>query len=212
MRRVYNGASAMSDYYVTWGASGEPKTDLRLTGGPIDSFEAHEKLFAAIGYAAMSWARFETHLDAILIQVNAAEHSKDIYRPDHPITFDRKVQLLKRWFNQHPGLAHLKDSMRALTSRAKELSKTRNQFLHCILEDWDASKQHARFNGLKWMGNDEWHATVTNMDLEFLHSFARRANIGNKWLEEMSRTLFTAETLERLRVRCFADSKPASSA
>ena len=50
----------MPDYVVQFGL-----TEFRLSGGPIDDCAAHQELFAAIGHAAMSWARFETHLDAI---------------------------------------------------------------------------------------------------------------------------------------------------
>jgi hypothetical protein len=54
------GGFAMPDYVVQFGL-----TEFRLSGGPIDDCAAHQELFAAIGHAAMSWARFETHLDAI---------------------------------------------------------------------------------------------------------------------------------------------------
>jgi hypothetical protein len=190
---------AMTDYYVTLSDGGEPKIDFRLRGGPIDDFQAHQQLFAAIGHAAMSWARFETHLDAILIHVNASTHSETIYNPEHPVTFNAKVKLLKRWFNQHPSLENLADPIRKITSRSKELSQMRNRFLHFILEEWDAPNECAKFHGLKWMGNDEFRAENVRIGIEGLYQFSSIVNAGNRWLEDISRALFTREALEQLR-------------
>lgn len=185
----------MSDYYVT--LSG--KVNYRLAGGPIDEFSEHLQLFAAIGHAATSWARFESHLDAILIHVNAYEHSAIIYNPEHPITFDRKIKLLKRWFNQHPALAEFTDPIRRITSRGKELSKVRNNFLHFILEDCDEKTLKANFHGLKWIGNDEFLAQRVSITIDGLREFSSIVNAGNAWLEDISRHLFTTAALLRLR-------------
>ena len=127
----------MSDYFVTMRSPGTEDIDFRLRGGPIDAFEDHKELFAAIGHAATAWARFEAHLDAILIQVNSESHSREVYNPEHPTTFARKVKLLKRWFNQHPSLSHLKEDMRRISTTAKEHSIMRNEFLHSALEEMD---------------------------------------------------------------------------
>lgn len=176
-----------------------PKVLFRLSGFPIDDFAAHKELFAAIGHAAMSWARFETHLDAIPIHVNAAENSDDLYNPDHPVTFGPKIKLLKRWFNQHPGLKQLKDQMRRLTSGAKNLSRLRNSVLHFILEDLDGNT--AQFHGIKYAGNDTFETKMTRMTIEELHKFATVVNAGNMILEDMSRVLFTKDALALLQKR-----------
>jgi hypothetical protein len=177
------GIFAMSDYYVTMRSAGEPLVNFRFGGGPIDAFEANNRLFAAIGYAATAWSRFEQHLDAILIHVNADAHSEEIFNPEHPITFNQKIKLLKRWFNQHPSLAHISKDMRRITSTAKELSRMRNQFLHSVLEDWDTEKQRARFHECKWIGNNEWQATPVYWTIDGLTEFATNVNLGNKVLD-----------------------------
>lgn len=190
----------MSDYHVTMRSPGADDIDFRLRGGPIDDFQNHKDLFAAIGYAATAWARFEAHLDAILIHVNAEAHSRKIYNRDHPITFDRKVKLLKRWFNQHPGLSHLKEDMRRISSTSKELSRMRNQFLHSVLEDWDAVKQVVRFKECRWT-DSHWEVTSFDWTIPGLQGFGDNMDNGNRALESISRELFTLDGLERLRIR-----------
>jgi hypothetical protein len=189
----------MDDYYVTISEGGNPKASFRLRGGPLEDFKSHTELFAAIGYAAACWARFEAHLDAILIHVNAYEHSDIIYNPEHPITFNNKVKLLKRWFNQHPALADKTEIMRKITSHGKELSQIRNDFLHFTLEDFNAPTKEANFHGLKWMGNNEFHARNCRMTIAAFELFARKINAGNGLLEQISRDLFTRESLDKLR-------------
>jgi hypothetical protein len=189
----------MTDYYITMREAGAPKSDFRLGGGPIDEHQSHQELFAAVGLLATSWARFEYHLDAILVHVNSSLHSGAIYNPEHPVSFGAKIKLLKRWFNQHPGLADLAQPMRDLTSRAKELSKIRHSILHFVLEDWDQNGQLAKFHGLKWLGNDEFEAQTVTVTIEALRSFADIVNAGNKWLEQISRSLFTDARLAQLR-------------
>jgi hypothetical protein len=190
----------MSDYHVSMRSPGVESIDFRLTGGPLDAFADHKELFAAIGFAATTWARFEAHLDAILIHVNSEAHSKDIYNPDHPVTFDRKIKLLKRWFNQHPSLAHHTENMRRLTSTGKELSLMRIQILHSILEDWDSQAQKAVFKECKWAGN-EWRITSLSWTIKGLRDFGDNMNIGNKALQSISADIFTEDGLARLRTR-----------
>lgn len=68
----------------------------------VDSPDVPRSVYAAVGKAAMAWARLEQHLDAVLLQVNKKRFSESLYR-EHPGTFIGKVRLLKDWFNKHPA-------------------------------------------------------------------------------------------------------------
>ena len=89
-------------------------------GGPIDNFETAREAFEVLGHAAMAWARLESHVDAVLIHVNKAVHSTELYNPEHPIGFANKLKLLKRWFNQHPFLKSLAGEIREAAHVFKE--------------------------------------------------------------------------------------------
>src|SRR4051812_38190415 len=78
------------------------------------------ELFRAIGLAASSWSRLETHLDMVLIFLNQPQHSNEIHDRDHPIGFKRKIKLLKRWFNQHPALKIAAKDFRTLSPKLLE--------------------------------------------------------------------------------------------
>ena len=188
----------MHDYRVTLRSEGK-HLDFHFGGGPIDDLGPSHPLFAALGYAAASWARFESHLDAILIHINAEEHSAAIYSPDHPVSFERKIKLLKRWFNQHPALADLAEPIRELTSRAKPLARERNRMFHSVLEEWSMETATAKFHGLTYVGDDTFDATIYLPPLDEIRSFATTVNVGNRWLCRISSAIFTEDALARLR-------------
>lgn len=172
--------------------------DFLLIGGPIDDAEAHKELFEAIGLAAISWARLEQHLDAVLIHVNKAKF-EELYEPQHPIAFSGKVRLLKSWFNNHPELSALEDEMRQLTSSLKKLSPHRNFYLHSILEGWNPTTQMVTFNSIKYEGDDDFRCRREDVPLEAIRSFTRMVNVSNKYLSAISRVLFTPDALARFR-------------
>ena len=124
----------------------------QFTGGPIDDPQTAHIAFATLGHAAMAWARLETQVDALLIHVNKASHSKEIYSPDHAKGFEGKLELLKKWFKNHPELKPMAEDMRAAVTGLKKLSKIRNQTLHAIFERYDADQQRLHFMAVKYEG------------------------------------------------------------
>jgi hypothetical protein len=196
------GEQTMFEYRVKVITKNGVASTFRFGGGPIEQpTEAHQPLFFALGLLAANWARFEQHIDAILIHINKKRHSpevKALYDPDHPVSFSRKLQLLKKYFNQHPALSPLKASMRELSPRFKKLSKLRNKFLHAIVEDYDAEKHVIDFNTVQFKGNDTFHAEQWKTNVVALMGLAGNVARGNRALYEISSQVFTIEALKQL--------------
>jgi len=148
---------------------------VRLSGTPLDdpeSMEASAELWRVIGLSACTWARLEQHIDMVLIHLNQPKHSEKLHDPDHPIGFKRKIKLLKRWFNQHPALAEHRASLRQITTKMLALSKTRNAFLHSILDSYDPSTKTAVFRAVRAMSPTTYQAGKYVGTLETFLQFA----------------------------------------
>ena len=119
----------------------------------VDDPATPRSVFTAIGRATMAWARLETHLDAIILHINQKTHSEELYSEHHPVSFDKKISLVKKWFNRHRALLPHKDTMRELTSTFKILSKeARNPLLHSIFASYDPLKRELTLQSIRPMG------------------------------------------------------------
>ena len=183
---------------LNWG-SGQHR--FRFAGGPIDNPERHKRLFAALGLAAASWARLEKHVDAVLIQINKAQHSSQglsLYDPKHPKPFSDKIKLLKKYFSRHPALEPHRENMTVLLETLPKLSGERNLYLHSILEDADPSTDAFYLNTIEGRKSG-YQVTHADGTLALLKSFTKTTNQANRILSWISGDLFTRDALERLR-------------
>ncbi len=171
----------------------------QFTGGPIDNPDQAGQAWIALGHAAAAWARLEQQIDALLFQLNKAQHSEELYNPEHPIAFGNKIKMLKRWFNQHPALKERTQDIRDLTSRLKSLGAERNAMLHSILEGYSPDTETLTFRSLRFEGDGNFKIKLHKTSLKSVSSFAAVTNTANKWLWEISSELFTPDGIERLR-------------
>jgi hypothetical protein len=175
---------------------------VRLSGTPLDdpeSMEASAELWRVIGLSACTWARLEQHIDMVLIHLNQPKHSEKLHDPDHPIGFKRKIKLLKRWFNQHPALAEHRASLRQITTKMLALSKTRNAFLHSILDSYDPSTKTAVFRAVRAMSPTTYQAGKYVGTLETFLQFAGETHAAHLRFALISTGLFTPDALARLQ-------------
>ena len=189
---------AMNDYTVE--ASGY---SYRLQGGPLDNPNSAATALAAIGLVAASWARMEQHIDLILIQINKAEHSDeivDLYTPYHPGTFDKKVKLLKQYFNRHPALAALKDPAIDAATGLKRIAEDRNILIHGILESFDLTTQEITINVTKFHPKtDDFSSRIAVWPIRRLEAHAEVVNRAHNQLCQVSRQLFRPDTASLLQ-------------
>ena len=188
----------MKEYRVTLDKSGLNR-DFVFIGGPLDANDGSPELYTAIGTVSAQWARLEQHIDAVLLHINNPDHSREIFDPKHPASFSRKIFLIKRWFNQHPALSQMTDDMRTLTSKLKEINTHRQNLIHGVLEQWDTEKQSAVFRTLKYIGDDEFVLSTHTYTMEAIRDVADIVSSSNRFLANISRTIFTLDALERLR-------------
>ncbi len=166
-------------------------------GGAIDDPNTPRSVFTAVGRAAMAWARLELHLDAVILHVNKKDHSEELYR-EHPVSFDKKIDVVKRWFNQHPALLQHKDSMRELTRTFRILSKqARNPLIHSLFASYDAGKKELTLQNIRYMGDDNFKIREETISIEFVHALHRAINDGNRFLGIISRELFSPDAVKR---------------
>jgi hypothetical protein len=167
--------------------------------GPIDDPIPAGEAFAVYGRAAASWARLEHHMDAVIIQINKREHSTELYS-EHPETFGRKIEVMKRWFNQYPPLADFQIDIRELTSRLKVLSRDhRNMYLHSIFKSYDPATLTVELQNIKMLPNGDIRVRVRSITLDQLNIFTDLVNASNRYLGTVSLRLFTPDGVLRLR-------------
>ncbi|WP_159590363.1 MULTISPECIES: hypothetical protein [Chelativorans] len=188
----------MEEYRVTLDKGGLNR-DFVFVGGPLDAPDGLDDLFRALGFASAQWARLEQHIDAVLIHVNNREHSDTIFDAKHPISFQAKIKLLKRWFNQHPALANLTVDIRTLTTKLKELSPHRNNLIHGVLDSWDAATKTCVLRTLKFIGDDEFNLSNHEYTIEGIETVAELTAMSNRYLSTISQAIFTKDALAQLR-------------
>jgi hypothetical protein len=173
--------------------------DITFIGGPIDEPLSAAVVFAALGIAAAQWARLEQHIDAVLIQVNKSTHSEKLFNPDHPVSFSRKIVLLKRWFNSHPGLKSHRDNIKELTSRLKILAKERNQYLHSVVTGFNPQSSTVQMSGIQYMSKGRFRFSKYDFPLTAITSFSEVVHTGNRLLWSISEALFTESGILQLK-------------
>jgi len=113
------------------------------SGGPVDEPEDALEFLAAIGHAIASFGRFEHLLDAIIIHINKPADSESIYR-EHPRTaFGLKIDVLKRWLNQHPPYKAIAERYGSALPDFEKMWVLRNQIAHCYYEAYNSSTRTA---------------------------------------------------------------------
>lgn len=151
----------------------------------------------ALGRAAASWARIEHHIDALIVQINKPQHDERLFEP-HPVSFVKKIDLLKKWFNQYPPLAEYTADMRWFTMRMKELAQdrpdwiSRNLLLHAIPASYDGEKQELLLHHMKWEG-DMIRSRHITVKMSQLATFSDMVQMGNEFLGLITSELFTTE-------------------
>jgi hypothetical protein len=171
--------------------------ELAFYRSAIDDPDTPRSVFTAIGRAAVAWARLEQHLEAVILHINKKEHSKRLWG-EHPVSFDNKMKVVKRWFNQHPALLPHKDAMRELTRTLKILSKeARNPLLHSIFAAYDAAKKELTLQSIKYMGDDNFRLREEKIHISFVYGLHNAINDGNRFLGIISRELFSPDAVKR---------------
>ncbi|MBC7279835.1 hypothetical protein [Hoeflea sp.] len=159
----------------------------------------------ALGRIAASWARLEHHIDALIVQVNKPSYDERLFA-EHPTSFSKKIELLKRWFNQYPPLSSYTADMRTLTQHMKALSKddkrtvSRNLLLHAIPASYNAKSETLTLHHMAFEGANI-HSRHIDVTLHQLHMFAGLIQMANAYLATITRELFTPEWIERLGKR-----------
>lgn len=169
-----------------------------FAGGPIDAPDEAAEAFQTIGHLAASWSRLEQHIDVLLVHVNKGAFSAKLYDPDHPVSFKRKLALLRRWFNQHPALAPYKDGVCALIEKIKSLAGERNTYLHSILESYDPAMRTVVFRSVQFRGKDTFRFSRSMVALDRVTGLADLVNFSNRYLWKMTREIFNEDAVRLL--------------
>ena len=169
-----------------------------FSDGPVEDPEGVEEAFLAFGHVAMAWGRLETHLDALLIHLNKPQFSAKLFDPDHPVSFSRKLKLLKVWFGRHKALSENKNAIDKLIPQFKTLSETRNAHIHSLFAAYDVEKQEITIRSIKYAGMSEFHIMKRDFGIEKLIRLTVAINRANRSLAVITSTIFTYDAVERL--------------
>jgi hypothetical protein len=122
----------------------------------------------------------------------------ELFDEDHPVSFSRKLRLLKRWF-RHEALAEYKPAIDKLSAQMKILSARRNEYLHALFSAYDVETDEITLRSIHYAGNDEFHIQRKTLNTKKLVSFAAAATNTNGALAVVSSALFTRDAVERLQ-------------
>lgn len=169
----------------------------KFIGGPVDNQLGAEELFLELGRAAAAWARLEQQVEAILLHVNKSEFSEDLVCK-HPVSFTKKLSILKPWFKKHRALLQYNESFLEIASNLWALAEERNLYLHSVLESFDSQSNTAIFHRILPKGNDTFKLVLKKVPLENICSFVEVVNLTNRYLWSVSHDLFTPAVISRL--------------
>jgi len=169
----------------------------QFVGGPIDDPADANALFLELGKAATAWARLEQQIEAILLHVNKQDFSEELFE-DHPVSFTKKLRILKQWFKKHKALASFKEPALEIMSKLWDLADERNLYLHSILEDFDPASKMATFHRILPKGEDKFTFTKSEVPIEQISAFTDIIRATNRYLWSLSEGIFTADTISKL--------------
>jgi hypothetical protein len=160
------------------------------TGGPIDDTSPLvQELFNKLGRASAAWGRMEFLLDTILVHINKASESAELYDPRHAFGFKNKVELLKAWLD-HPKLIASNELNKRVLSLTKELANSRNEILHSHLKHYDAATKEFTIQSIQYKGSDTFAVREGTLKLEALDVLADLANRSTLALTEIAGAIF----------------------
>ena len=168
-------------------------------GGPIDNPSDARELFPAIGHAISSWARMEHIIDALLVHLNKAAYAQELYEPDYPRNFKRKVELLQHWFKGHPELKQHADAVKSVLPIIKTTAHTRHLLAHGSIDSYDATTRKITFKSIRPHGNDSFSARTETLHIDGVLAVAELANTCNKFLAALAMDVFGPNADERFQ-------------
>ena len=168
-------------------------------GEPIDNPSDARELFQAIGHAISSWARMEHMIDALLVHLNKEAYAQELYEPDYPRNFKKRVELLQRWFKGHPELKPHADAMESVLPKMKTTAHTRHLLAHGSIDSYDATTREITFKSIQPRGNDSFSAQTETLHINGVYAVAELANAGNKFLAALAMEIFGPNADERFQ-------------
>jgi hypothetical protein len=118
--------------------------------------EVWNDLYRVIGELVTNWGLFEVNLVALIAQLwhdyNGKSHTQEL-----PVSFKRRLALIKLCFNRHPDLAPYAERARELRSKAKEMGFIRNYIAHGGLSLYNTETKAFTFVRLDNEDGDQMH-------------------------------------------------------
>lgn len=170
-------------------------------GGPIDEPSSYPELFQAIGHASACWARMEHLIDALLVHINKEAFSKAIYSDTHPVAFKAKVDLLKRWFNNHPELNAHSDDVMAVMPKIKQLADTRNLLMHGATQSFNKATGEIVLKTISPLGKgkDTFRCATEHLNVAAALTISEVTTKANLFLTALASQVFVPDALTRFR-------------
>jgi hypothetical protein len=190
------------DYFVDMFWPDGRKYRFRFGGGPLAHPDVAREPMEAYGFCAASWARLETHIDAIALCLNRQQNSPDplkLHEPRHPSGVRDKIKLIRRWFKGHPALASSKQVADALCEKLLDLALERNQYLHSVIEDYDSSTGTLVLHGIFTKPDTTTSIQRTEIPMGYFGAFARKISDCNQELSKLSSQLFQPDMPGKLQ-------------
>jgi len=139
-------------------------------------------------------------INALLVHINKEAFSKTIYRDTHSVAFKAKVDLLKRWFNNHPKLNTYSDDVMAVMPKLKQLADTRNLLMHAAIQSFDNATGEIVLKTIERSGEDTFRFATESLNVEAAHAISELTTKANLFLTAVAIQVFTPDALTRFQI------------
>ena len=171
-------------------------------GGPLEHPDQCREASEAIGFAIATWARMETHIDALIFKLNRKEFypNADKITGRHPSFFPDKLDLMKKLLRWNPVVKPLADEGTKIAGRLKELADTRNVLAHSVLEKIETQNRSMMltFNSFQAKKDGDVKISLHRISLRQLGGYAGELNKLNVRLCGLTSQVFSEQTTQQL--------------
>jgi hypothetical protein len=155
----------------------------------------------SIGYAIAQWARLETHIDALIFQLNRKQFYPDVawITEKHPTNFTDKLDLLKKLFRWHPAISYLVKDVLSFAGSLRNLVGTRNIIAHSVFAEFDQCTLELIFHSFIVNRSGDINLKISKFTAADMGAYAREIDHLNADLVNISSRVFQKETIQKLQ-------------
>jgi hypothetical protein len=111
-----------------------------------------------------------------------------------------KLDLLKRWFNNHDKLKARSADVMAVLPTLKEVAKTRHVLAHSLIAGYDAETGDITLKSITPLADDNFRHKTETLNIKGAFAVSELANTANRFLASLAIEVFVPDALTRFQM------------